>query len=457
MVVYDTEVMRNVFLLCCGNPETRKSVTFEISERRDDRESMFEYLRGLYRDRTAMASFNGLAFDWPLLNYILNNKKVDNEQIHSFAQKLIKSDKMSFIKHTIPQIDLYKVHHFDNHARATSLKVLEFNMRMDNIEDLPFEPGSILSHAEIDVLRRYVKHDVRATADFLKASHDALRFRSELSKKYKKNFMNYNDVRIGKEIFIDALTKAGVRIKDERGNLRQTPREQIVVRDILLPVSFKHPELRRVHEEFKNLIITNTKGDFKLSADLDGFILDYGTGGLHGSKTDSLYVSNDTHVIENVDVSSYYPNLAIKNRFYPHHLTETFCDVYEWIYEERKKHKKGSAENAAYKLALNGTYGASNSEFSPFYDPSFTMQITINGQLQLSYLCDLLLEVDNLELLNVNTDGVCYYVPRNQLNEVDTVLKKWENETQLELEKEHYSRMYMRDVNSYILCYEEQQ
>jgi DNA polymerase elongation subunit (family B) len=166
-------------------------------------------------------------------------------------------------------------------------------------------------------------------------------------------------------------------------------------------------------------------------------------------------VSTDTHVIENVDVSSYYPNLAIRNRFYPEHLTETFCEVYEWIYNERKKHKKGSAENAAYKLALNGTYGASNSEFSPFYDPKFTMSITINGQLQLSYLCDLLLQVDNLELLNINTDGACYYVPRNQLDEVDKVLKQWENDTQLELEKEHYSRMYMRDVNSFILSYED--
>jgi hypothetical protein len=53
-----------------------------------------------------------------------------------------------------------------------------------------------------------------------------------------------------------------------------------------------------------------------------------------------------------------YPNsMAIKNRFYPEHLTEKFCDVYDQMFQERKKHKKGSAENAAYKLALNGSYG----------------------------------------------------------------------------------------------------
>jgi hypothetical protein len=402
-----------------------------------------------------MVGFNSINFDWPLLSYILNNKKVTNEDIFKYGSKLIKSEKDSFVKHTIPQIDLYRVNHFDNKAKMTSLKVLEFNMRMDNIEELPFEPGSILSSDDINVLRKYVKHDVKATADFLKVCEPQLAFRKELSTKYKRNFMNYNDVRIGKEIFVDALSKAGVQIKDERGNLRQTPREKVVVNDILLPyIQFNHPELCRVHEEFKNLVIVNTKGDFKLSADLDGFVLDYGTGGLHGSLTDTLVESDSEYAIENRDVSSFYPNIAIKNRFYPEHLTETFCDTYQWIYEERKKHKKGSAENAAYKLALNGTYGASNSEFSPFYDPQFTMAITINGQLLLSMLVEMVMQVETVEMLNVNTDGLCYRVRRDMLKEVDKVCKEWENLTQLELEAEYYHRMYMRDCNSYVLEFE---
>jgi DNA polymerase elongation subunit (family B) len=339
----------------------------------------------------------------------------------------------------------------------TSLKVLEFNMRMDNIEDLPFPPGSVLSHDQIDELRRYVKHDVKATADFLKASEPQLAFRRDLSKKYGRNFMNFNDVRIGKEIFIDALEKAGVRIRDDNGNLRQTPREQIVVKDILLPyLSFNHPELRRVHEEFKNLIIVNTKGDLKISADLDGFVLDYGTGGIHGSITDTLVTSDDEYCIRADDCASMYPNLAIKNRFYPEHLTEKFCDVYDQMFQERKKHKKGSVENAAYKLALNGSYGQSNSEFSPFYDPQFTMSITISGQLVMSMLVERLMAVPTVEMIFCNTDGVCYKVRRDMLPEVDKVCKEWENLTMLELETEYYNRIYIEHVNSYILSYEEQ-
>ena len=154
-MVYDIEMFPNCFLLCVGNPETRKSLTFEISDKRDDRESMFEYLRKLYREKTWMVGFNNLSFDWPLLSYILNNKKATTEDIYKRGSKLIKSENEPFIKHTIPQIDLYKIHHFDNKAKMTSLKVLEFNMRMDNIEELPFEPGSILEPENIDVAQDY--------------------------------------------------------------------------------------------------------------------------------------------------------------------------------------------------------------------------------------------------------------------------------------------------------------
>jgi hypothetical protein len=453
VVIYDEECYPNCFLLCIGNPDTRKSVTFEISERKDDRQSMFSYLRTIYRNGTFMVSFNGLQYDWPLLSYILNNKECTNKDIYKHSCKLIEGVNTR-AKQIIPQIDLFKIHHYDNVAKMTSLKVLEFNMRMDNIEDLPYAPGSTLTSDEIDNLRRYVKHDVKATAKFYEVSKPLIDFRVDLTNKYKKNFLNHNDVRIGKEIFVTALEKAGVQVY-ENWKPRQTKRDKIIVKDILVPyIQFNHPELKRVYDEFREMEIVNTKGDFRISADLDGFRLDYGTGGLHGSVTDTLVKSDDTYVIENRDVSSYYPNLAIKNRFYPEHLTEKFCDVYEGLYEQRKKHKKGTAENAAFKLALNGTYGSSNSEFSPFFDSQFTMSITLNGELLLSMLVEKVMEIESVEMLNVNTDGLCYRVRRDMLPDVDRVCREWEQLTQLELETEHYNRMYIRDVNSFILDYE---
>ena len=67
----------------------------------------------------------------------------------------------------ITQIDLMKVHHFDNDARRTSLKMIEFNLCMDTVEDLPFPPGTILDSPQQNTLISYNDHDVDATEDFL--------------------------------------------------------------------------------------------------------------------------------------------------------------------------------------------------------------------------------------------------------------------------------------------------
>jgi hypothetical protein len=124
------------------------------------------------------------------------------------------------------------------------------------------------------------------------------------------------------------------------------------------------------------------------------------------------------------------------------------------LYEQRKTYPKGSAENAMLKLALNGVYGDSNSPFSVFYDPLFTMKITLSGQLLLCVLAEQLLKIDQLQLIQVNTDGLTVRVPRANKHQVDSMRKWWEELTSLELEEALYKTMYIRDCNNYIAVYE---
>ncbi|MEG8007479.1 hypothetical protein U2444_14875, partial [Listeria monocytogenes] len=79
----------------------------------------------------------------------------------------------------VPQIDLFKIWHFDNRARSTSLKVLEFKLRMDNLCDLPFPVGTMLNYEQTQVLKTYNAHDVKATKLFYKESIQAIQFRQE--------------------------------------------------------------------------------------------------------------------------------------------------------------------------------------------------------------------------------------------------------------------------------------
>ena len=106
------------------------------------------------------------------------------------------------------------------------------------------------------------------------------------------------------------------------------------------------------------------------------------------------------------------------------------------------------------KLALNGVYGDSNSAFSVFYDPLFTMSITLNGQLLLCKLAESLMQIGGLQLIQVNTDGLTVRVPRSNKYQVDSVRELWELMTKLELEEALYKSMMIRDVNNYIAVYE---
>jgi len=122
-----------------------------------------------------------------------------------------------------------------------------------------------------------------------------------------------------------------------------------------------------------------------------------------------------------------YPNIAISNNVFPQHLSVKFCSIYKDVYEQRKSFDKKSAENAMLKLALNGVYGDSNNQYSPFYDSAYTMKITINGQLSLCLLAERLLEIEDLKIVRVNTDGITVAVKKSDRDTSFRSLKNGNN------------------------------
>ena len=231
----------------------------------------------------------------------------------------------------------------------------------------------------------------------------------------------------------------------------------IHLKDAILPwITFQQPEFIRVLNWLKAQTITETKGVFTdLTATVNGFTFVFGLGGIHGSLENVVVESDDEHVIIDLDVTSYYPNLAITNEFHPEHLGKDFVAIYSNLFEQRKQYPKKSSESAMLKLALNGVYGDSNNKFSVFYDPLFTMSITLNGQLLLCLLAERLMEIGGLSLVQINTDGVTVRVPRAHMQRVDETCAWWMHMTGLNLEQVRYRRMYLRDVNNYIGQYED--
>ena len=457
-IVYDIETYPNCFCLVAESMTDTRRWVFEVSSRRNDLAAMVEWLSALGPAGWEMIGFNNLAFDYPVIHEILTNWQCrTTAMIYLKAKSIIDSqDRFGTTiwpsDRFVPQIDLFKIHHFDNQARSTGLKALQINMRSESVEDLPFPVGRPVPEEHMDTLIRYCVHDVTETKAFAIKSKEAIDLRRSLTAKYNRDFMNHNDTKIGKDYLIMCLgedlcyTRASGRREP-----RQTPRASIALGEVILPyVAFQHPEFNRVLSWFRQRVITETKGVIDdLTCAVGGFTFTFGTGGIHGSVESTIVRADDDYAIWDWDVTSFYPMLGIVNHLYPEHLTDRFCAVYKEVFEERQHYPKGTPENAMYKLALNGVYGDSNNQYSPFYDPKYTMSITINGQLSLCMLAEQLLNIPDLQMIQVNTDGLTIRIPRVHEWLMHLVCQWWQGVTGLTLESAQYRLMNIRDCNNY--------
>lgn len=463
-ISYDEETFPNAFTIGFLHKTTRRKWLFEISFRRNDLQMLCLFIEELKRQNCRLIGYNNIGFDYPILHFIYQNRLacITVKDIYEKAMSIINAPFNARFAHMVwasdwlvPQIDLYKIHHFDNVSKATSLKILEFCMRMNSIEDLPFDVGTTLTSEQVDVLISYMWHDIDATDMFAKRTQKQIAMREELSKQFNRNMMNMSDVKIGETILVTEIERHGVKCfeyVDNKKKKRQTKRESIDLSQVIFPyVSFERFEFQNIHNYLAARVITETKGVFKgLVATVDGVDYKFGTGGIHASVESQVIHTTDTHQIIDVDVASFYPNLAIKNNLFPAHLGKEFCDAYLNVYHTRKTYPKGTPENEAFKLALNGAYGGSNNEYSPFLDSFYTMSITINGQLLLCMLAEQMLKVPGLRMIQANTDGITYLCPHEYIEHTREVCRWWEQLTNLELEEALYNRMFIRDVNSYM-------
>lgn len=563
--IYDIETYPNICTFAFKYADGTGARVFEISDRVNETSEFLDFLRLLKSKDSRMVGFNNLGFDYVIIHWILEkairakrsnkNLKLKAKQIYEYAQKVITSKNdggygISVREHDvmIPQLDLFKLNHFDNKAKMTSLKLLEFNMRSKNIEDLPYPIGMELNDEEKDVLIKYNFNDVDETLAFYGHCYDSIAFRQDLTAKYGFDCTNLNDTKIGEKFFMQRIEMVNpYAFYEPDGNggrkMRQTKRSGIAIKDCIFPyIRFQKPEFEAIKQWMASQVITETAGVFSdleehilgeelakyaemitkraifknelkvngkgvpqndwnlddveqvellsktkddflklhpkawfeesqitktqnrvkltafyrmaetLNVVIDGFRYDFGVGGIHGSAQGSVHAKKGWRIID-LDVASYYPNMAIANRVYPEHLGESFCDSYEEFYKERGNYAKGTGENLAIKLGLNATYGNSNNKHSPFYDPKYTMTITIGGQLSLCMLMERLRMVSGIKLIQCNTDGFTFYIKDEKVEAMRGHVNRWEKLTGLQMEEAEYKSMYLRDVNNYIGIY----
>lgn len=440
--VFDIEVYKNCFTCTFKNIETLEVRSFVLSPWQNE--------WGLFKDyflrHSGLIGYNNVDFDYRVVHPWLESETPPTTlDLYRRAQAVIAEDfDEKRVVPLVPQRDLFRVHHFNNKARMVSLKYLQFNMGWRNMMESPIDWQAEVKEGDVPVILEYNLNDVESTFEFYNRSKDKIRLRSKLGETYSVNMGNFSDNKIGETIFLKEMAK---RTKRSEKSISQgrSPRKNIPVRDFLLPhIAFETKEFKGILSAYQKLVITNTKKakKDKMFSVLDNVKYEFGMGGLHALRGPGIYTN-----IASADVSSYYPNLAIGHRIYPNHLGTVFCDVYKHIYDERKKFKKGSDEDVAFKAALVCVFGSSNAPWSPFYDPRYTMSITINGQLILAMLCEQITLRGAGHILMANTDGIELEIINESV--FREVCSAWQQANNLLLEYATYKQIAIRDVNAY--------
>lgn len=466
--VMDYETLSNCFIAVFEDVKSEEQEIFVCHESKNDIEELVHFLNKNRDLDEWHISFNGLSFDSQITEHIIRNQDQlliqDGETIAKYlydkAQNIIfRQNNNEFSEFSprdlsIRQIDVFKLNHWDNPAKRSSLKWIQFSMDWANIIDMPIHHTTHVVEEQIPEIIRYCINDVKSTKQIMYLSKSQIDLRKSLTQEYNIDLFSASEPRISKELFLHFLSKqTGIK----KWDLRQmrTKRLKITVEDIILPyIKFETATFQRLLTKFKEVIIfpNETKGGFKYSVQYKGIKTDFGLGGVHGARESKVYESNEDMVIMTSDVVSFYPNLAIRNKWAPGHLPKNeFCNLYEWFFEERKKIPKKDPKNYVYKIILNSTYGLSNDENSFLYDPEFTMKITINGQLSLTMLYEMITErIPDAVPLMQNTDGLETVIPRKYIDKYMEICTEWEKLTNLELEHGTYQKIVLGDVNNYI-------
>ena len=461
--IYDIETLKSCFTYTGLNIDTAEIKTYVLHKDKFELHDLIQHLETVKYG----IGFNNIFFDYPVLHFIIENYKYFNtiskeDVIHAIyreSQRIINlsdddfSSRISYKNFKMPQLDLYKIWHYNNKGRKTSLKSLQISMNFPNVMEMPLEhTKDDITLEEVSDILKYNLNDVIATFEFYKLSKDKIKLRTDISKAYKIPALNYSDSKIGETIiFKEIIKKTGIDSNILKS--KRTYRNKIVVKDILFDnIKFETPELKQIHSFFKDVIIyPGIKNNISKSILFKNVLIDYGIGGIHGITRAGIYESDNDYVIMSADVASLYPNIGIKYKLYPEHLGSIFCDIYSNILDKRIKAKnlKNNILSDALKLAANSVYGKSNEVNSFLYDPQYTMSITINGQLLMSMLVEKLSCIPDSQIYMINTDGLEIKIPRIYKEMYFNICKEWEKITKFTLEYNEYNKISIADVNNY--------
>lgn len=497
--VADTETLAGGFLYGDIDHDTKEVRVFRIDKYRNDLSDFVNYI--LYAPKDYLVTFNGEAFDGPVIQYILDNwmlwGDLTSEQIvkkiYQFAQDTIDDTNNNLPpkyrpwEFNFPLMDLFRIHHYDNEARRCSLKWLEYSMDLENIEEMPIHHSvKDLTPEMIDEIVGYWNNDGLATDRLLDITlgnthfeeyrgknkiQDRLDIMSEFG---IRGAMNFSDVKIGDELNLRGYMKetglSRKQIKEIRK--KRVPTKPFTYGDCIPSyVKFQTPQFQNFYEKVKNVQVKLgkvKKGEQEFPLTVNKTTYTVARGGIHSNEKKRIIFPLAGQILRDADVGSQYPNAIVKRRLFPSHLGPEWLIIYQATIELRLKYK-AMAENMSYtederrkfkgvaemlKLALNGGgFGKTNEPSNWQYDPFVQFSCTIGNQFEMLMLIERL-EMEGIHVVSANTDGIVCLFDEEKEVKYKEICDWWEktvgNDKMGKLEFTDFEKLIQTSVNSYL-------
>lgn len=460
LVVLDCEVYPNYTLFAFKNIDNQNILTIEIkgSDNFLDEKSYRE-LNTIMKKRTTFG-FNSRNYDIPVILFALKRKTA--KEIHKLSDFIIDNNSPGWM--TLQKFDLnwspFEIKHFDIQEPTpgvkTSLKLYGARLNSYHLQDLPIEPGTILTEDQMESVKKYCVNDLNTTIDVFNHIKDRIQLRFDMSKQYGQDLLSKSDAQIAEVVIKSELTKKFPGRKLYAPKIPDSATFKYLAPDF---IKFKTEQLKQILSIIKSTNFQlDAKGSIKLPKELKTAkiklgksVYQLGIGGIHSTEKKQCVIPNKDQILVDKDVASYYPSIILNLELFPKHLGTSFLDIYRDIVEQRLKAKKegNKVVNESLKIVINGSFGKLGSKYSALYSPDLMIAVTLTGQLALLMLIEEL-ELNGISVISSNTDGFVSLMNKDQYPTYDDICFNWELNTGFALEETRYKALYSRDVNNYL-------
>ncbi len=436
-IFFDCEVFKHDWLFCFYIEPTNEKITIH-----NDSLKLFDFIVR-HQKNHCFIGFNNKFYDELILAMIFLGLDV-----YELSKKLITmKDNFHFspeykqIKKFNEQLGLYSYDLMNTLRTRQSLKNIEAHFGARIFESpISFEYDKKLNPEQLKEVTEYCFYDVL----FTKKLFEEIEKKSSLFQ-VRKTLIDYYKLPYS---MLKNTTNQIIEFAFSKNNVSESPKTY----KYIVPEKLKNTN-KQILDFYTNLLLHKPSKGNEVDSEQKNFIsngmeVTLGIGGGHGAKQKfNCDFNSENNIFVSLDFDSFYPSMMNEFGFYSKGLKENIIPI--WLGHKRTEQEKYL--KSMWKILLNSLYGIMGSNFgSKLEDWVNCRNVCISGQI---ILCDLIEQLKNLNVIQLNTDGIYIICSKKDFEQVDSVIKKMFEHLHLILKKDLITqgKIWQKDVNNYVL------